>query len=120
MLPRRNRFVSLIEVVDLTTPTDRAMVALFLGFAEFEHEILREQIRADIAEARPKGKHLGRPLTVTKKSDQIRKLHRNQPPPPIGRTSVRRIQSTYSNGKYARSEHRPSLRKKRGGGLSIS
>ena len=62
--------------------------------------ILRERIRAGIAEARLKGKHLGRPVTVGKQASQIRKLHRagfskagiarqlN-----IGRTSVRRILS---------------------------
>ncbi len=40
------------------------MAGLLSVSAEFEHEILRERIRAGIAEARLKGKHLGRPLTV--------------------------------------------------------
>ncbi len=57
-------FVSLTEALDLTTPTGRAMAGLLSVSAEFEHEILRERIRAGIAEARLKGKHLGRPLTV--------------------------------------------------------
>ena len=52
-------FVSLTEALDLTTPTGRAMAGLLSVFAEFEHEILRERIRAGIAEARLKGKHLG-------------------------------------------------------------
>ena len=34
------------------TPTGRAMAGLFSVFAAFEHEILRERIRAGIAEAR--------------------------------------------------------------------
>ena len=54
-------FVSLTEALDLTTPTGRAMAGLLSVFAEFEHEILRERIRAGIAEARLKGKRLGRP-----------------------------------------------------------
>src|SRR6266702_3122809 len=70
-------FVSLTEALDLTTPTGRAMAGLLSVFAEFEHEILRERIRAGIAEARLQGKHLGRPLTVAKKAGQIRKLHRS-------------------------------------------
>jgi putative DNA-invertase from lambdoid prophage Rac len=91
-------FVSLTEALDLTTPTGRAMAGLLSVFAEFEHEILRERIRAGIAEARLKGKHLGRPVTVGKQASQIRKLYRggvSKAEIPrrlnIGRTSVRRI-----------------------------
>ncbi len=91
-------FVSLTEALDLTTPMGRAMAALLSVFAEFEHEILRERIRAGIAEARLQGKHLGRPVTVGKKAAQIRKLHRAGVSKAeiarrldIGRTSVRRL-----------------------------
>ena len=95
-------FVSLTEALDLTTPTGRAMAGLLSVFAAFEHEILRERIRAGIAEARLNGKHLGRPLTVGKKASQIRKLHLAGVSKAeiarqlaIGRTSVRRILATY-------------------------
>ncbi len=91
-------FVSLTEALDLTTATGRAMAGLLSVFAEFEHEILRERIRAGIAEARLAGKHLGRPVTAGKKAGQIGKLHRagvNKAEIArrlgIGRTSVRRI-----------------------------
>jgi DNA invertase Pin-like site-specific DNA recombinase len=91
-------FVSLTEALDLTTPTGRAMAGLLSVFAEFEHEILRERIRAGIAEARLKGKHLGRPVTVGKQASQIRKLYRGGVSKAeiarrleISRTSVRRI-----------------------------
>jgi putative DNA-invertase from lambdoid prophage Rac len=91
-------FVSLTEALDLTTPTGRAMAGLLSVFATFEHEILRERIRAGIAEARLQGKHLGRPVTVGKKAGQIRKLCRAGVSKAeiarrldIGRTSVRRI-----------------------------
>src|SRR5271165_1681713 len=93
-------FVSLTEALDLTTPTGRAMAGLLSVFAEFEHEILRERIRAGIAEARLKGKHLGRPVTIGEKSGQIERLHRAGVSKAeiarrleIGRTSVRRILS---------------------------
>ena len=95
-------FVSLTEALDLTTPTGRAMAGLLSVFAAFEHEIIRERIRAGIAEARLNGKHLGRPLTVGKKASQIRKLHLAGVSKAeiarqlnIGRTSVRRILGTY-------------------------
>jgi DNA invertase Pin-like site-specific DNA recombinase len=94
-------FVSLTEALDLTTPTGRAMAGLLSVFTEFEHEILRERIRAGIAEARLQGKHLGRPVTVGKKAAQIRKLHHTGVSKAeiarhlgIGRTSVRRILAT--------------------------
>ena len=67
-------------------------------FAEFEHEILRERIRAGIAEARLKGTHLGRPLAAGKKTSQIGKLRHAGVSKAeiarrlsIGRTSARRI-----------------------------
>jgi DNA invertase Pin-like site-specific DNA recombinase len=93
-------FVSLTEALDLTTPTGRAMAGLLSVFAEFEHEILRERIRAGIAEARLKGKRFGRPLTAAKKTGQIQKLYRSGVSKAeiacrleIGRTSVRRLLS---------------------------
>src|SRR6202162_3091398 len=93
-------FVSLTEALDLTTPTVRAMAGLLSVFAAFEHEVLRERIRAGIAEARLKGKHLGRPVTVGNKAGQIGKLQRAGVSKAeiarrldIGRTSVRRILS---------------------------
>jgi DNA invertase Pin-like site-specific DNA recombinase len=94
-------FVSLTEALDLTTPTGRAMAGLLSVFAEFERDILRERVRAGLAEARRKGTKLGRPVTAAKKISQIRKLHvagvsksgiaRRLA---IGRTSVRRLLST--------------------------
>jgi putative DNA-invertase from lambdoid prophage Rac len=59
-------FVSLTEALDLTTPTGRAMVGLLSVFAEFEHSILCERVRAGLAEARRNGTRLGRPRTASK------------------------------------------------------
>jgi putative DNA-invertase from lambdoid prophage Rac len=91
-------FVSLTEVLDLTTPAGRAMAGLLAVFAEFEREILRERVRAGLAHARQNGMRLGRPLTAGLHADQVRKLHRSGLSKSeisrrlnIGRTSVRRI-----------------------------
>jgi DNA invertase Pin-like site-specific DNA recombinase len=91
-------FVSLTEALDLTTPTGRAMVGLLSVFAEFEHSILCERVRAGLAEARRNGTRLGRPRTASKQSSQIRELYRAGVSKAaiarklnIGRTSVRRI-----------------------------
>ena len=81
------------------------MAALLAVFAEFEREVLRERVRAELAHARQNGKRLGRPLTAALKADQVRKLgragfskseiaRRLQ----IGRTSVRRILDKRTQG----------------------
>ena len=91
-------FVSLTEALDLTTPTGRAMAGMLSVFAAFEHEVLRERVRAGLAEARLKGKRLGRPVTAGLHAAAVRKLHRAGVAKAeiarrlgIGRTSVRRI-----------------------------
>jgi len=94
-------FVSLSEALDLTTPTGRAMAGMLAVFAEFEREILRERVRAGIAQARKEGRPHGRPPTASLKAAEVlrpkaervshseiaRRLR-------IGRTSVRRILSS--------------------------
>ncbi|PLS85858.1 MAG: resolvase, partial [Actinobacteria bacterium] len=57
-------FVSLTEALDLTTPTGRAMAGLLAVFAEFERDILRERVKAGIAQARAEGRPHGRPRTA--------------------------------------------------------
>lgn len=69
-------FVSLTEAIDLTTASGRMMAGLLAVFAEFEQEVRRERILAGIAEARAKGKHLGRPATVAKHREEMRRLFR--------------------------------------------
>ncbi len=65
-------FVSLTEALDLTTPTGRAMAGMLAVFAEFEREILRERVRAGIAQARKEGRPHGRPRTASLKADEVR------------------------------------------------
>ena len=56
-------FVSLRENIDLTTAAGRLMAQMIGAFAEFEREICRERVRAGIANARRKGKTVGRTAT---------------------------------------------------------
>jgi DNA invertase Pin-like site-specific DNA recombinase len=53
------------------------MAGMLAVFAEFEHAILRERVRAGLAQARENGKRLGRPVTAARKSPAVRKLFRN-------------------------------------------
>jgi putative DNA-invertase from lambdoid prophage Rac len=91
-------FVSLTEALDLTTPSGRAMAGVRAVFAEFEREILRERVRAGIAQARKEGRPHGRPRTASLKAGEVRRLKAEQVSHSeiarrlgIGRTSVRRI-----------------------------
>ena len=91
-------FVSLTEALDLTTPAGRAMAGMLAVFAEFEREILRERVRAGIAQARKEGRPHGRPRTASLKRDEVLRLKAERVSHSeiarrlrLGRTSVRRI-----------------------------
>ena len=91
-------FVSLTEALDLTTPSGRAMAGMLAIFAEFEREILRERVRAGIAQARKEGRPHGRPRTASLKAGELIRLKAERLSHSeiaqrlgIGRTSVLRI-----------------------------
>ena len=91
-------FVSLSEALDLTTPSGRAFAGMLAVFAEFERDILRDRVKAGIAQARKEGRAHGRPATVAKQKQEIKKLAKKGLSQSaiarqlnIGRTSVRRL-----------------------------
>lgn len=47
--------------IDMSTPMGRMMAHLLLVVAEFERELILERVRSGLANARAKGKRLGRP-----------------------------------------------------------
>ena len=67
-------FVSLSEALDLTTPSGRALAGMLAVFAEFERDILRDRVKAGIAQARKEGRPHGRPPSVAKYASRIRAL----------------------------------------------
>ena len=67
-------FISSSEALDFTTPVGRAMAGLLAIFAEFERDILRERVKAGIAQARKRGKRHGRPSTVASRAGEVRAL----------------------------------------------
>ena len=69
-------FVSLCEALDLTTPSGRALAGMLAVFAEFEREILRDRVKAGIAQARLEGKPHGRPKTAAKLVPEMKQLRK--------------------------------------------
>jgi DNA invertase Pin-like site-specific DNA recombinase len=67
-------FISLSEALDFTTPVGRAMAGLLAIFAEFEREILRERVKAGIAQARRRGTRHGRPPIVGHHAEDVQRL----------------------------------------------
>jgi putative DNA-invertase from lambdoid prophage Rac len=67
-------FVSLTEALDMTTPGGRALAGMLAVFAEFERDILRDRVKAGIAQARKEGRPHGRPPTVRKHAGEIKTL----------------------------------------------
>jgi hypothetical protein len=91
-------FVSLSEALDLTTPSGRALAGMLAVFTEFERDILRDRVKAGIAQARKEGRPHGRPPTITKHSSEVRRLFQEGVSKReiakmlgISRTSVRRF-----------------------------
>jgi DNA-binding NarL/FixJ family response regulator len=65
---------------------------------EFEREIIRKRVKAGLAQALAEGKTLGRPPSVTKKEEEVKRLFAKGLSKSeiarrleIGRTSVRRL-----------------------------
>jgi DNA invertase Pin-like site-specific DNA recombinase len=91
-------FVSLSEALDLTTPSGRALAGMLAVFAEFERDILRDRVKAGIAQARKEGKPHGRPVTTGLHLQKVKQLFRKgvskreiAKQVGISRTSVRRL-----------------------------
>ena len=98
-------FVSLTEALDLTTPSGRALAGMLAVFAEFERDILRERVKAGIAQARQEGKRHGRPPTAARLAGQARDLFQQGSSKReiatrlgISRTSVRRLLASTRDG----------------------
>jgi DNA invertase Pin-like site-specific DNA recombinase len=65
------------QKIDTTTATGRAFLQMLGVFAEFETNLRRERQLAGIAQAKAKGKHLGRKASLTAEQKKyIRLLHR--------------------------------------------
>jgi DNA invertase Pin-like site-specific DNA recombinase len=68
-------FVSLHEQVDTSTPNGKLLFHIFAAISEFERSLIRERVISGLANAKAKGKRLGRPRR-NPDVEQIRALRR--------------------------------------------
>lgn len=94
----RCSFVSLSEQIDLTSPAGRMMAGILAVFAQFEREMLVENVKAGVAAYRKKHGKWGPTPTARAKSEEVLQLHSEGKTPTeiaklvgIGRASVYRI-----------------------------
>jgi DNA invertase Pin-like site-specific DNA recombinase len=67
-------FVSLIDNLDLSTPSGRLMFQIIGAMAEFERSLIQERVRAGLRNAKAKGKRLGRPAAQVSDSQIVEML----------------------------------------------
>ena len=57
-------FISLMDNLDLSTPSGRLMFQIIAAMGEFERSLIQERVRSGLRNARAKGKRLGRPRVL--------------------------------------------------------
>ncbi len=67
-------FVSLSENLDFTSPAGRLMAGILAVFAQFEREIIIENVNAGLEAYRKKGGRLGRPDRARAKTERVLQL----------------------------------------------
>jgi len=67
-------FISYDNSLDTSTPTGKLVFHVVGSVAEFERDIIRERVRAGLANTRRNGKKLGRPSILAKVSPKIHTL----------------------------------------------
>jgi DNA invertase Pin-like site-specific DNA recombinase len=61
-------FISVRDNIDMTTPAGRLMFNVIAAMAQFERELTIERVKAGMAAARARGKHIGRQPFVVEPS----------------------------------------------------
>ena len=67
-------FISHTQAIDTTTPMGRLFFHVIGSFAEFERDVIVERVRAGLANARAKGKRLGRPIRDPDAAERVAAL----------------------------------------------
>jgi putative DNA-invertase from lambdoid prophage Rac len=91
-------FAAALNVLKIPFRVFSSLAGMLAVFAEFERDILRDRVKAGIAQARQEGRPHGRPTTVRRHADNARKLYNEGVSKSeiarrlsVSRTSVRRL-----------------------------
>lgn len=68
------RFISVRDQVDTESPMGKAMFTIIGAMAELESSLISERVKAGMAAAKIRGKHLGRPATPQRFVERIEEL----------------------------------------------
>jgi DNA invertase Pin-like site-specific DNA recombinase len=88
--------VSLKQNVDTTLPAGRLTFQILGAVAEFEREMLRERVRAGMAQAKRAGKKVGRPARRQFHSDDIQRMRALR----TSGTSVRSLAAEFQTSQW--------------------
>lgn len=88
--------VSLRQNIDTTLPAGRLTFQILGAVAEFERELLRERVRAGMAQARRNGKHVGRPPLRRFQPTDIDRMRRLR----AGGASVRKLAKDFKTSQW--------------------
>ena len=76
-------FISLSEYLDLSTPVGRMVAGVLAVIAEFEREIINENVKMGIAAYKAKNGRWGRRPTVEQKKEAIKQMRRSGVKPDV-------------------------------------
>src|SRR5262245_8025792 len=68
-------FVSITESIDTSTPAGKALFGMIGVFAEFEHDLISERVRAGMARARKQGAKFGSRPRLVFDREKVKALH---------------------------------------------
>ena len=84
-------FLSYTQQIDSTTPAGKLTFTVLAAIAEFEREIIRERVKAGMAAAKARGKHVGRKRIPMSKQSKARSLRSQGALVPPDRQAVTRL-----------------------------
>jgi putative DNA-invertase from lambdoid prophage Rac len=89
-------FFCLKQDLDTTSPAGRLLFHIVGAVSQFEHELIRSRISMGIAEARRKGKHVGRPPLRKFSRTEIDQIHSARKK----KESIRRLAIQHNTTQY--------------------
>ena len=91
------QFVSASEAIDTSLPSGELVFQIFGAIAQFERSLIAERVRGGIAEAKRKGRRIGRPPIGTLTPDQAARMRKDH----MKGTSLRKLAESFGVSLWA-------------------